>query len=72
MKFHKNNKGPHLVIVPKSTLHNWVSEFNKWIPEFNVFMFHGNKEERVSLNIQKTFFNNLLILFKYINIIIFF
>ncbi|ORX54808.1 hypothetical protein BCR36DRAFT_282567, partial [Piromyces finnis] len=46
LKFHKNNRGPHLVIVPKSTLHNWVSEFNKWIPEFNVFMFHGNKEER--------------------------
>ncbi|OUM67947.1 hypothetical protein PIROE2DRAFT_25646, partial [Piromyces sp. E2] len=49
LKFHKNNKGPHLVIVPKSTLHNWVSEFNKWIPEFNVFMFHGNKEERAKL-----------------------
>jgi len=38
-----------LVIVPKSTLYNWVSEFNKWIPEFNVFMLHGNKEERVRL-----------------------
>jgi len=49
LKFHKNIKGPHLVIVPKSTLHNWVSEFNKWIPEFNVFMFHGNKEERAKL-----------------------
>ncbi|ORX87384.1 hypothetical protein BCR32DRAFT_260626 [Anaeromyces robustus] len=49
LKFHKNIKGPHLVIVPKSTLHNWVSEFNKWIPEFKVFMFHGNKEERAKL-----------------------
>jgi len=49
LKFHKNNKGPHLVIVPKSTLYNWVSEFNKWIPEFNVFMLHGNKEERAKL-----------------------
>jgi SWI/SNF-related matrix-associated actin-dependent regulator of chromatin subfamily A member 5 len=38
-----------LVIVPKSTLYNWVSEFNKWIPEFNVFMLHGNKEERAKL-----------------------
>ncbi|KAF8933683.1 hypothetical protein BGZ47_010762 [Haplosporangium gracile] len=39
-------KGPHLVIVPKSTLHNWKSEFNKWLPDANVFLLHAHKEER--------------------------
>ncbi|KAF9919263.1 hypothetical protein FBU30_011082 [Linnemannia zychae] len=38
--------GPHLVIVPKSTLHNWNSEFHKWLPDANVFLLHAHKEER--------------------------
>ncbi|KAG0198407.1 hypothetical protein BGX33_012360, partial [Mortierella sp. NVP41] len=38
--------GPHLVIVPKSTLHNWKSEFGKWLPDANVFLLHANKDER--------------------------
>ncbi|KAF9215123.1 hypothetical protein BGZ59_002233 [Podila verticillata] len=41
--------GPHLVIVPKSTLHNWKSEFNKWLPDANVFLLHANKEERAEM-----------------------
>ncbi len=24
--------GPHLVIVPKSTLHNWMNEFRRFCP----------------------------------------
>ncbi|SAM04386.1 hypothetical protein [Absidia glauca] len=39
--------GPHLVVVPKSTLHNWKSEFAKWVPDFDAFIFHGNKDERI-------------------------
>lgn len=39
--------GPHLVITPKSTLPNWVKEFNKWCPTMRVFKFIGNQEERV-------------------------
>ncbi|EHA48348.1 hypothetical protein MCOR27_004146 [Pyricularia oryzae] len=41
--------GPHLVIVPKSTLDNWKREFGKWTPEVNVLVLQGAKEERAAL-----------------------
>ncbi|KAM0747938.1 hypothetical protein T439DRAFT_305108 [Meredithblackwellia eburnea MCA 4105] len=46
LKHNRNIHGPHLVIVPKSTLDNWYREFEKWVPGFNVCMLRGNKEER--------------------------
>ncbi|TVY20700.1 ISWI chromatin-remodeling complex ATPase ISW2 [Lachnellula arida] len=41
--------GPHLVIVPKSTLDNWKREFAKWTPEVNVLVLQGAKDERHAL-----------------------
>jgi SWI/SNF-related matrix-associated actin-dependent regulator of chromatin subfamily A member 5 len=41
--------GPYLVVVPKSTLDNWKREFGKWIPEINVLVLQGAKEERQQL-----------------------
>ncbi|KAI8718665.1 SWI/SNF family of DNA-dependent ATPase [Fusarium sp. LHS14.1] len=41
--------GPHLVIVPKSTLDNWKREFAKWTPEVDVLVLQGAKEERHNL-----------------------
>ncbi|CDK24316.1 unnamed protein product [Kuraishia capsulata CBS 1993] len=41
--------GPHLVVVPKSTLDNWRREFNKWTPEVNVLVLQGDKQERDDL-----------------------
>lgn len=41
--------GPHLVIVPKSTLDNWQREFSKWTPEVNVLVLQGAKDERHAL-----------------------
>ena len=39
-------RGPHLVVVPKSTLGNWQKEFGRWCPDFNVLRLQGPKEER--------------------------
>ncbi|KAH8671365.1 SNF2 family N-terminal domain-containing protein [Xylariales sp. PMI_506] len=44
-----DTKGPHLVIVPKSTLDNWKREFARWTPEVNVLVLQGAKEERHNL-----------------------
>ncbi|KAI9746550.1 MAG: hypothetical protein M1818_000263 [Claussenomyces sp. TS43310] len=41
--------GPHLVVVPKSTLDNWAREFARWTPEVNVLVLQGAKEERHAL-----------------------
>lgn len=49
LKHFEDVKDPHLIIVPKSTLHNWVSEIKKWCPTLRPFLFHGSKEERAEL-----------------------
>lgn len=41
--------GPHLIVVPKSTLQNWRREFEKWSPDFNVTVLTGSKEERADI-----------------------
>ena len=42
----KGNKGPHLVVVPLSTLPNWQSEFERWLPSFRIIAFRGSKDQR--------------------------
>lgn len=46
MKHFKGNPGPHLVVVPKTTIQNWAREFARWVPDFNVVVLSGTKEER--------------------------
>lgn len=41
--------GPHLVAVPKSTLDNWRREFGRWIPDIDVLVLQGAKDERAEL-----------------------
>lgn len=40
LRFYRNIKGPHLVIVPMSTLENWKREFERFLPEVRVL--HGH------------------------------
>lgn len=46
LRYVQGIKGPHIVIVPKSTLDNWKREFAKWTPEVEVLLFRGDKNER--------------------------
>ncbi|KAF2812362.1 uncharacterized protein BDZ99DRAFT_265269 [Mytilinidion resinicola] len=49
LRFVKGIHGPHLVVVPKSTLDNWKREFHRWTPDVNVLVLQGAKEERQAL-----------------------
>lgn len=46
LKNFKNNAGPHIVIVPKSTLQNWKNEFSKWCPSLRAVILIGDAEAR--------------------------
>ncbi|KAJ7096262.1 SNF2 family N-terminal domain-containing protein [Mycena epipterygia] len=45
----QGNKGPHLVVVPSSTLENWCREFARFAPSISVQTYYAGKEERVEL-----------------------
>lgn len=49
LRYIKKVNGPHLVVVPKSTLDNWSREFAKWTPDVNTFILQGDKELRADL-----------------------
>ncbi|XP_077539654.1 SWI/SNF-related matrix-associated actin-dependent regulator of chromatin subfamily A containing DEAD/H box 1 homolog isoform X2 [Haemaphysalis longicornis] len=40
---------PHLVVVPSSTLENWMREFTLWCPSFHVLVYHGSQKDRRDL-----------------------
>lgn len=48
MKHYRNINGPHMVIVPKSTLANWMAEFERWCPSLRAVCLIGDQETRVS------------------------
>ncbi|KAF0973478.1 hypothetical protein FDP41_008182 [Naegleria fowleri] len=65
----KNNKGPHLVIVPLSTIDNWALEFEKWCPTLKLVRYGGDKNQRK--HVQNTYlktrdFQVLLTQYEYI------
>ena len=42
-------KGPHLVVVPASTLENWLQEFHKFCPALVVEPLYGTEKERFEI-----------------------
>ena len=45
----KANRGPHLIVVPLSTVSNWVQEMVRWTPSLTHVAFKGNKDTRARL-----------------------
>ena len=46
--FEKGIKGPHLVVVPGSTLENWLREFSIFCPALNVMPYYGECQNLLS------------------------
>ncbi|KAH0544191.1 hypothetical protein FGG08_001636 [Glutinoglossum americanum] len=44
---HKGIQGPHLIVVPSSTLENWLREFRRFSPSLTVEPYYGLQKERV-------------------------
>ncbi|CAI4054540.1 DNA-dependent ATPase FUN30 SKDI_01G0530 [Saccharomyces kudriavzevii IFO 1802] len=44
-----NEPSPHLVVVPSSTLENWLREFQKFAPALKIEPYYGSLQEREEL-----------------------
>jgi ATP-dependent DNA helicase len=44
-----NTAGPYLIAGPLATLGNWKKEFEKWLPNCPILLYHGSKPEREEL-----------------------
>ena len=64
----KKNMGPYLVIVPLSTLSNWILEAQKWSPTMITVPYKGSPQYRRTLQIQlrANKFNTLVTTYEYI------
>lgn len=49
LKATTDKKRPHLVVVPSSTLENWLREFHKFCPSIIVQAYYGSQAEREDL-----------------------
>ncbi|KAL6448050.1 hypothetical protein ACFW04_000235 [Cataglyphis niger] len=38
--------GPHLIVVPSSTMENWWNELEKWSPDLKIVQYYGSQDER--------------------------
>lgn len=47
-------KGPHLIIVPSSTVENWMYELKSWAPSIKILTYYGTLDERRHLRAMAT------------------
>ncbi|CAG5131476.1 unnamed protein product, partial [Candidula unifasciata] len=42
----EGEEGPHVIIVPSSTIENWLRELQLWCPALKIVVYYGSQEER--------------------------
>lgn len=64
----KKNFGPFLIVVPLTTLSNWVLEFEKWAPSITKIVYKGPPQTRKNLaqTLKNTKWNVCLTTYEYI------
>jgi SWI/SNF-related matrix-associated actin-dependent regulator of chromatin subfamily A protein 2/4 len=64
----KHNQGPFLVIVPLTTMSNWVLEFQKWAPTVKFIPYKGKPalRKQYGLQIKAGNFNVLLTTYEFV------
>ena len=45
----KGVRGPHLIIVPSSTIENWLREFKEICPSLKVEVYYGSQKDRIGM-----------------------
>ncbi|XP_061216939.1 SWI/SNF-related matrix-associated actin-dependent regulator of chromatin subfamily A containing DEAD/H box 1 [Neopsephotus bourkii] len=50
--YQKGSTDPHLIVVPASTLDNWVREAHLWCPDLKVLVYYGSQEDRKRLRVE--------------------
>ncbi|SCV00416.1 LAME_0G09560g1_1 [Lachancea meyersii CBS 8951] len=53
----RRQNGPHLVVVPLSTMPAWQETFEKWAPDLNCIYFMGNQKSRDAIR-ESEFYTN--------------
>uniref|UniRef100_A0A1Q3EX57 Putative snf2 family dna-dependent atpase n=1 Tax=Culex tarsalis TaxID=7177 RepID=A0A1Q3EX57_CULTA len=46
LRHHKNIRGPHIVLVPLTTIDNWMREFARFLPEMRILRGHCYKPDK--------------------------
>ena len=47
--YERDIKGPHLIVVPSSTIENWLREFQKFCPTLSVMPYYAGQAERADI-----------------------
>ncbi|XP_077156983.1 SWI/SNF-related matrix-associated actin-dependent regulator of chromatin subfamily A containing DEAD/H box 1 isoform X1 [Paroedura picta] len=47
--YQEGDVGPHLIVVPASTIDNWIREINLWCPDLQILFYYGSQDDRKHL-----------------------